>query len=1092
MPGFTLYSGNRLEVLAEKFASTVKELPPPPLAGEFIVVQSTGMMKWLSMNLAKELGIWSNCRYMFPNPAVSLIMDSFFPGMGEVRFFDKDIMTFKIMDIMQSSRGAQLFPEIAGYVANDPSGIKLYQISSQIADTFDQYITFRPEMILDWDREDFKSNEWQPLLWRELTKDADKAHPPALMKQLFESLKDPGFRPATALPSRISVFGISYIPLFHINLLRAASIFTDVYLYILNPSDTYWGDILKEKEKTGIIARAPVAAEEPLDHLHLESGNSLLASMGRVGRDFVHYFFSSDIDPEGVFRQPQGDSLLSLIQQDIYSLTDRGGETRDSVYDFTLEKLSSDNSIIINSCHSGMREIEVLHDYLLDLFNNDSSLEPGDILVMTPDIENYSDYIEAVFERTVSTPKWIPYSIADRKIRGTSPDVDAFFRILELGDGRFTSAEVLTFLENDHIRERFDFTPGEVEKITAWIADTGIYWGIDGPYKGELGLPETGENTWKSGLDRMITGFIVPDRGELCMDVLPYDSVEGGDGLILGRFISFFKNLSTAAEAVKKRKNLSLWADSLREMAGMLCQENGVIPLQFQPLMDALSALRDIHVESGFSGETDVSVIKAYLEKSLAGLSSTQNFVNGNVTFCEMLPMRSIPFKVICLVGMNSSLFPRKSRAPGFDLIASNPKRGDRSVRDEDRYLFLETLISAREKLYISYTGQNMRTNEEMNPSIVVSEVIDYIDQGFTIKDCDLKTGDVILKKHRLQPFNPVYFHGGDFYSYNERALNNAMLNCSSSGSTEKFFSSRLPEISRDLKSPGIDQFIGFFVNPSKALISGRLGISLDPEEFSLREEEPFVPDGLDSYSVNMGILRALEYGRDMDDYYNILRARGLLPHGVPGMVFYKKCLNEQRKFYSIIAPYIAVKDQDINISIEAGGLDISGKISSLYSGKNIFYRYASLKSRDMLRAWITHLLLSASGREEGETILFSRDKRIQFPSLLSEEALETLSQLAGVYITGLREAIPLFEKSSFAYASEFYSASSEPARKGMKSALSLFSGDFGGGKDIHDVYVNRLFSNYYLDRDFEKYALKVYAPMFENMRQEGMDDQGI
>lgn len=1092
MPGFTLFSGNRLELLAEKFAAIVRSSPPDPLVEEFVVIQSTGMMKWLSMKLAEELDIWSNCRYMFPNPSVSQIMDSFFPGMGEGRFFDKDLMTFKIMGILGNREREQLSQDIAGYIANDPTGIKLYQISAKIADTFDQYITFRPDMILDWERGDSKNNDWQPMLWRELTGDSEKKHPPALMEELFRSLKDPGFAPAASLPSRISVFGISYLPLFHINLLRAAALFTDVYLYILNPSNTYWGDILKEKEKTGIMARTRLAAADPLADFHLESGNTLLASMGRVGRDFSHYLFSSDIDSEGVFIPPEGDSLLSLIQQDIYSLTDRGGETRNSVYQFSMERISGDNSILINSCHSGMREIEVLHDYLLDLFNEDHSLEPGDILVMTPDMENYSDYIQAVFERTASTAKWIPYSIADRKIRATSPSVEIFFKILELQQSRFTSAEVLSFLDNEHIRARYELTHGEVEKINSWVSDTGIYWGIDGEYKGGLGLPECPENTWQAGIDRMITGFLVPNRGELCMDVLPYDIIEGGDALILGRFISFFKNLSLIADIIKSRRDLVSWADSIVNIAEMMFGEKGEIPVELQPVMDAVSSLRDIYEESRFYGETDIAVIRSYLDRSLAGISSTQNFINGNVTFCEMLPMRSIPFKVVCLVGMNSRLFPRKSRAPGFDIIAANPKRGDRSVRDEDRYLFLETIISAREKLYISYTGRSMRSNEEMNPSIVVSEVIDYIDQGFIIKNSDVKVKDLIIKNQRLQPFNPVYFNGSKLYSYNENALKNALLSISAEGGEYPFLDTRLPELSLEMKSPGIDEFISFFVNPSKALLSRRLGIALDPGESSLREEEPFVPDGLDRYSVNMEILNALEQGRDMDDFYNILRARGLLPHGVPGKVFYKNSLEEQRKFFSIVAPYISVKDENINISAEAGGITISGKISSLYRGNNIFYRYSTVKSRDLLRGWITHILLSAQGWNNGETILFSRDKRILFSPLSSSAALEFLSQLTEIYKTGMRERIPLFERSSFAYAGDFYSAASEPGKKALISALKAFSGDYGSGKDIDNIYVNKLFSSYRLDRDFEKYALKVYAPVFENMRQGEIDDQGI
>ncbi len=1093
MAGLTLFSGNRLESLAGKFSKTIKEFPLSPMTGELVVVQSIGMMKWLSMTLAENLGIWGNWRYLFPNALASKIMESFFPGSGDERFFDKDVMTFKIMNIISNPKSTIVSPDIKGYISNDPSGLKLYQISSRIADTFDQYITFRPEMILDWDRGNFSKDDWQPLLWNELTASIDRTHPPGLLEKLFDSLKDPKFKPATSLPSRITVFGISYIPLYHINVLRGASLFSDVSLYILNPSDRYWGDILREKEKTKIISRTPVKADDPLE-LHLDSGNTLLASMGRVGRDFFHYIVSSDIVTEEDFFEPLEHSLLGKIQYDIFNLINRGVEPPESFHEFTTEEISADNSLVINSCHSNIRELEVLRDYLLDAFNNDPTLEPGHILVMTPDIESYADYIEAVFESETNSKKRIPYSIADRKVRAQSPSVEMFFKILDLEAGRFTSAEVLSFLENEYIGTKFALTEDDIVKLAGWADDTRIYWGVDGKWKAGLGLPSCEENTWQAGINRMITGFLVQSRGELCMDVLPYAGIEGADALVLGRFISFFNSLVSVSEILKKSMDTASWANALMEIVTMLFEEDGDIPEELFPVYEALEKLKELPLESDSSGEIGLAVIKSFLEKSMSGVSSANNFINGKVTFCEMLIMRSIPFRIICLIGMNSQLFPRKSRAPGFDLIAKNPKRGDRSVRDEDRYLFLETLISAREKLYISYTGQNVRTNEEMNPSIVVSELIDYIEQGYGLKSNTISgkksLKDFIIKKQKLQPFNSEYFSGSDFYSYNESALKNAKLSFSPRKEGQPFFNEIFPDIINEKNKTGIDEFVNFFVNPSRTLLFQRLGIGLDPGEMPFQEEELFVLNGLDRYIVDTNILRALELGLDMNDYYKILCSEGILPHASPGWVFYLSSLKEQRSFYEKLYPYIKKKDEDILLLVKAGGLEISGKVKSLYNGKSIFYRSSSIKPRDMLRAWISHLLLSASGNVECETIIFGRDEEFFINPVSEKKSMEYLEELVSLYFSGMRSPLKLFEKSSFVYAKEFYTASSEPSKAGMKKAYTAFHGDFNSPGDIDDYYVNRLFavSGYSPDREFVKNSLSVYGPVYDNSTGGGSD----
>jgi exodeoxyribonuclease V gamma subunit len=701
---------------------------------DFIVLQSLGMMQWLSIRLADKLGIWADFEYVLPNRMTGILMKSFFPGLGDERFFDKDIMTWKTMKILRQGAKNPVYSELNEYMSNDSSGIKEYQVSARITDLFDQYMTFRPDMITRWDRGEFEGGEeWQPHLWRELTAGMNGDHPPSLLEKLFRGIDEGSVKSPEDLPRRISVFGVSYLPLYHLNVLRAASNFCDVYLYMLNPCMEYWVDIMREKEISSLVLKKQIIASDFEEELHIERGNPILSSMGRAGRDFFRFLYMSDIETgdEQFFDEPEGGSLLSIIQRDILTMTERGERKEAEPVIISDDAALSDCSIVINSCHSIMREIEVLHDYLLDLFNTRRDITPGDVLVMTPDIESCSSIIQGVFDRREEGLPRIPYRIVDRNIGNTSSNVNALMKILALPEGRFASSEIMGILQCPGILKKFDLNDDDFDRIGSWVRETGIFWGIDSGYKERLGLPEIHENTWSFGLERMLLGSVMMSDNDTVLDVLPYLLIEGNSMQVLGRFVTFFRLLCDIYYTLLQKHTPAEWGSIINRITENFFETESETPEDMLEVTGAAARLMEIEDESGFSGKTGLLPVKEFIEKSLSAASGGRNFITGNLTFCEMLPMRSIPCRVICLIGMNEYSFPRKARPSGFDLMMKKPRMGDRSVRDEDRYLFLETIISARERLYISYTGQNITTNTDQNPSIVVSELMDCIEQSF-------------------------------------------------------------------------------------------------------------------------------------------------------------------------------------------------------------------------------------------------------------------------------------------------------------------------------------------------------------------------
>jgi len=764
MPGLNIFTSNRLEMLAKQLSriigKPVGSTLPSPLSREIIVVQSKGIERWLSMELARHNSISANIFFPFPNTCLNEVFKKLMPDMPEESLFDPDVMTFRIMDILPECRHRSGFESIKKYLADDKSKQKLFQLSEKISETFDQYLVFRPDIIFKW--EEGKEDHWQAKLWRELISGNENQHRAWLRKTLIQKVRDRSDK-ISDLPGRIFIFGISYLPPFHTQVFAELSSVVQVNFFVLNPCMVYWADIVSEKEKSR-IKRQYVAGASALDELHLETGNSLLASMGKQGRDFFELISGFDCESYELFEDQAEYDMLSCVQSDILYLRDR----KHAKNKFLIN-IETDTSIQVHSCHSPMREIEVLHDNLLAMLEKNPDLKPKDIVVMTPDIETYAPFIHAVFDAQAYASLRIPFSIADRSIKKESRIIDSFLSILDLKNSRLGADQVISLLESLGIKEKFEMTESDMQIVRGWINDTRIRWGIDAISRTSLNLPAFHENTWRAGIDRMLLGYAMPghERDMFC-GILPYDNIEGNEVKILGRLLEFLDRVFKCVNNLSQPKTLSGWHDALNSIIDRFLPRNDDdIEREIEFIRHVINDILRIQELSDFDENIDIEVIKTYLETHFERENLGAGFIAGGVTFCAILPMRSIPFEVVCLVGMNNDAFPRDSKTLSFDIIAKYPKPGDRLRRNDDKYLFLEALISARKKLYISYVGQSIEDNTQVPPSVVVSELLDYIKEGFYVPEqCIL---DHVITKHRLQAFSPEYFKGNSkLFSYAE------------------------------------------------------------------------------------------------------------------------------------------------------------------------------------------------------------------------------------------------------------------------------------------------------------------------------------
>ncbi len=999
-----IISSNRMESLVDSLAATVARPLASPLVPETIVVQSAGMERWLAMELARRFGVWANGDYPFPNAFVWRLFRDILGNIPDESPFSPDLLTWRLMDLLPSLACRSGFEPIAAYLANDRGGLKLFQLAEQIADTFDQYTLFRPEMLDAW--EAGKGSDWQPLLWRELVTACGSEHRGRLLDRFRQTLASQGFTGA-GIPERVSVFGVSYLPPFHLEFLVQLSRHTDIQLFVLSPCREYWADIVSRRQ----LAKATAAEQgEPFE------GNPLLASLGRLGRDFSDLILSHDqarLITSEAYREPAGGSLLQAVQRDILQL-------RDPAVEEPCRFSADDAGMQILSCHSSMREIEVLHDHLLALLNSDPTLTPRDILVMTPDIEAYAPYVAAVFDGVQEPAKRLPYSVADRSIRCQGHLAEAVMAILDLVGSRFGVTRVFDLLSLPAVHQRFGIARDDLEIIRDWLVDTRVRWGIDRADRERNGLPPFGENSWRAGLDRLLLGYAMSGEGDwLFQGILPYD-LEGDGPRLLGQFLAFAETLFAAADRLRPPRTPGQWAEELgRIMAEFIVQDEETAreAAAMGKLQERLLQNREL---AGFDGPVTLELFRYWLGQQLEKAEPGMGFITGGVTFCAMLPMRSIPFRVIALIGMNEGAFPRQNRPPGFDLIAGERRRGDRSLRDEDRYLFLEAILSARETLYLSYVGQSIRDGSEIPPSVLVSELLDYLDSGYRVDDRE--PSRVLVRHHRLQPFSPAYFDGSaGLFSFSEENL--AAIRAREQGGAVggEFLATPLALPENDGWEVSLAGLLRFYDHPARSFLVDRFGIRLEQAADPLDEREPFAVEGLDAYAIRTRLLDLALANVPQQEALPVIRAEGLLPPARHGDILFAALAAEVEEFSKEMRAQMAGCPalEPLDFSLEIGRYRLSGRLDRIWPGRLIRGRCAKLKARDRIRAWIEHLVLNAVA-DEGyprESVLCMRDGTECFSPVAG--ATDLLLLLLDRYRAGLCQPLHFYPESSLAYANK-------------------------------------------------------------------------
>ena len=915
---FILYKSNRLEALVKHLAADA--LQPPlgsPFAAEQIVVQTQGMAQWLKLELSRRLGITANVEFPFPRAFLSGLIRQVVPKPLQAGAIEPEALTWRIMGRLGPLLAQPAFRELQHYLASSDDPRRKFQLAERIAALFDQYSIYRPEFIDDW--QNGREPHWQAELWRATMTDG-LACQGKYLYELMQALQSPRLD-RRKLPERICVFAAASLPPVYVRVFEALGRLVPVSLFWLAPCREYWGDITSPREAERLRRRTG-AGQFTKEDLHLDQGHPLLAAWGKTGRDFFQLI--SDVEPVAQevedFQEPDNSTLLGLVQAAILNLEsdDAGPDERLAAAERRLATgldnaaiaepvgnrrsavvARGDRSVQVHVCHSPLRELQVLRDQLLDDFARDATLSPQDILVMLPDVEAYAPFVKGIFDTAEPGAPAIPYTLSGRGARHESLLVDGFAEFLQLPGRRLTATEVLGFFENAAVRRRFAVTEEELPQIRQWVRRAGIRWGRSAAHREALGLPSFGENTWEHGCDRLLLGYAMADEGTApVVGLLPCEGIEGTVTDLLGRWLDFLETFFETLDSLAAPRPLAAWAASLQRLLDRMFLPEPGAEMAVNAVRRILDSLCQQQAVAGFAEAVPLMVILERLLPALTEPPSGKAVLRGRVTFAGLTALRGVPFRKICILGLQDGTFPRRPAPPSFDLMAQKPRLGDGSRRDDDRYLFLETLISARDSLYLSYVGQSVRDNSERPPSVVVSELLDYLATHFRLGgDAEPGAGEPpgieahLVTRHRLHAFSPAYFQpdaGGDtrLFSYSPSQAQLSRLLTATRTEVETFLKMPLARPGPEWETVALKDLQAFFRNPAKFFVEKRLEFRLPEDDEALSDDEPFGVEGLAAYQCKQDILDALFTAKPRAQLIAQWRGNGALPPGEAGALF--------------------------------------------------------------------------------------------------------------------------------------------------------------------------------------------------------------
>lgn len=1035
-----IHRASRTDVLADRLGELLGPPLDDPFAQEVVVVPAKGVERWLSQRLSHRLGagprggdgVCAGVEFRSPRSLFAEVV-----GTRDEDPWAPAAIVWPLIAVIDEGLGEPWAAALARHLGHGRQGEdadlrhgRRFAVARRVAGLFAAYADQRPDLVSDWaagrdtdgcGRVLPADLAWQPELWRRL---AARVEAPAPHLRHAETLRRLREAPHEFdLPPRLSLFGHTRLPVTDAALLEALGAHRDVHLWLPHPSADLWGRLAQQ------AGSGPVARRE--DHSHRLVEHPLLSTLGRDVRELQRTLGAvASVDHAAAPDPVAPDTLLGWLQHDLRA---------NAVGPAADRPLSADDrSVQVHACHGSARQVDVLREVLLGLLADDPTLEPRDVLVMCPDIETFAPLISAGFGLgevvgDAGHPAHrLRVRLADRALTQTNPLLAVAARLLDLAGGRAGAGDVLDLAHSDPVRRRFGFRDDDLQQLDEWVRTAGVRWAFDAEHRADYGLEGYVANTWQFGLDRLLAGVAMSeDTGTWLDRTLPLDDVGSGQVELAGRLVEYVARLRDVTDRLVGTHDLGHWLATLEQGVAALTSVPASESWQTGQVQRELGRVRE--AATGLDGtELRLPDVRALLSERLAGRPTRANFRTGTLTVATLVPMRSVPHRVVCLLGLDDGVFPRVGAVDGDDVLARDPLTGERDARAEDRQLFLDAILAATETLVVTYTGANEYSGQERPPAVPLGELLDTLDLTATAADgC---VSDAVTVRHPLQPFDARNATPGALvpatpFTFDRSAVAGARAAAGVRRPPPPFLDGPLgPPAADDLS---VDDLVDFFCRRGGAvqglLSRQRLDVALAREEEPIDDGLPVEIDSLTQWAVGDRVLRDLLSGLDADQARQQEWRRGVLPPGFLGWRILGDVLRGAQPLAEEGRRLRTQAPRSVDVDVDLGdGRRLRGTVTDVYGDRLVPITYSRLGATHRLQAWIRLLALTATDDDRNWTAhtlgrpTNNRSRESFATSLLGpldHAARGFLRDLVDLRDRGLCEPLPLPLKASLSYA---------------------------------------------------------------------------
>jgi exodeoxyribonuclease V gamma subunit len=1046
-----LHRAERADRLADALGEVLRTPLADPFTPEVVAVPAKGVERWLTQRLAAVLGTHAghdgvSANITFPSPA-RLVAQAVAAASGTDP--DDDAwapprVLWAVLDMVDECVGEPWCAVLATHLgiggdADDHRPGRRWATAHLLTELFTAYGAERPAMLVDWARERNTDGtgaalpddlRWQPQLWRRLH---DRLGAPSPAERLPETSRRLRDEPAVVdLPERLSLFGPTRLTTEQFTVLEALAVGRDVHLWLPHPSAAMWrrlsghaGGGRRRNDTTSLVVTHPLLATLARDTRELQQRLQPLA-----GSDTHH----------GAATSPT--TLLAELQAAIRD--DRAPQRGGSV----------DSTVQVHACHGPARQVEVLREALLHLFARDPTLEPRDVVVLCPDVEAFAPLVRAAFgQGAAAGPEAHPghalrVRLADRSLRQTNPLLDVVSRLLQLADARVTATQLLDLAATAPVRRRFGFDDDDLEQLRRWARASGVRWGIGLRQRETFGLGDVRHNTWSTGLDRLLLGVAADESDLAWLDTaLPLDDVGSNDIDLAGRAAELVDRVASALARVQGPMPASEWTASLAVAIERLTDVGE------RDAWQLAQARRELAAASQHSGGAPLRLpdARAMLASRLAGRPTRANFRTGELTVATLVPMRSVPHRVVALLGLDDDVFPRGGSVDGDDVLGRDPCVGERDRRSEDRQLLLDAVMSAGDTLLVLYSGADPVTGAERPPAVPLGELLDVV--RTTVGD---EAMHHVVRRHPLQPFDPRNVDAADPFSFDPTALRAARAAVAERTPAVPLLAQPLPP--HDRGDVALGDLVAFVQHPAQAFLRQRLGVRIPQDDDDLADALPADLDGLAKWDVGDRMLAARLAGFDLGDVRQAELRRGTLPPARAGLETLTELERAVETLVEVCLPVHQGLAEVVDVGLDLGdGRRLTGTVGGVHGDAVASASYSRLAPKHRLAAWVRLLAVAAAHPRAWRAVTTGRGRAggrawrstLQAP----DDPLGVLRELVDLHERGLRAPLPMAPAASARYAERRHGGS--PVEEAVESATSAWDDRYGDHTDRDLAYLH-------------------------------------